>query len=157
MTRRPGVITPGTVYNDIASNEDLLPTFLAAGDSCVKEDLLKGKPIGPKTCKGHRDGDTLRPWFTGEPAASPRQAFLEWTDDGELAALRDGHWKLLFLEQRAVGFDVWAAPYVPLRFPRIINVRMDPLERATDEAPGWGQWPAERMLALVPTQAFVAR
>jgi arylsulfatase len=158
MIRWPGVIKPGTVYNDIASNEDLLPTFLAAaGDASVKEDLLKGKKAGAKTFKVHLDGYNLLPFFKGEVAESPRKEFLYWTDDGNLAALRYGNWKVLFLEQRAVGFQVWAEPFVPLRAPRITNLRMDPLERAKDEAAGWVQWQAERLFAFVPAQAFVAQ
>ena len=45
--RWPGVIEPGTVNNEIASHEDMLPTLVAAaGDTGVKEDLLKGKTVG---------------------------------------------------------------------------------------------------------------
>src|SRR5262245_8843484 len=94
--RWPGVIKPVTIYNDIASNEDLMPTFLAAaGDASVKEDLLKGKKAGTKTFKVHLDGYNLLPWFKGEVAESPRKEFLYWTDDGNLAALRYGNWKVL--------------------------------------------------------------
>ena len=158
MIRWPGVIKPGTVYNEIASNEDLMPTFLAAaGDARVKEELLSGKKVGNKTFKVHLDGYNLLPWFKGEVAESPRKEFLYWTDDGGLAAIRHGNWKALFLEQRAVGFEVWAQPFVPLRAPRVTNLRMDPLERAKDEAAGWVQWQAERLFAFVPAQAFVAQ
>ena len=71
VMRWPGVIKPGTVYNDVVSNEDLLPTFLAAaGDGSVKDELLKGKQVGPKTFKVHLDGYNLLPWFKGEVAES---------------------------------------------------------------------------------------
>jgi|SRR5262245_31540565 len=67
MIRWPGVIKPGTVYNDIVSNEDLLPTFLAAeGDPNCKEELLKGKKAGDKTFKVHLDGYNLLPWLKGQ-------------------------------------------------------------------------------------------
>jgi arylsulfatase len=158
MIRWPGVIKPGTVYNDIVANEDLLPTLLAAaGDASVKEDLLKGKQAGAKTFKVHLDGYNLLPWFKGEVAESPRKEFLYWTDDGNLAAIRHGNWKVLFLEQRAIGGEVWAQPFVPLRWPRVINLRMDPLERARDESANYTIWASERMFALVPAQAFVAQ
>ena len=42
--RWPGVIEPGTVVNELAAHEDMLPTLLAAvGDTEIKQDLLKGK------------------------------------------------------------------------------------------------------------------
>ena len=158
MIRWPGVIKPGTIFNDIAANEDLLPTFLAAaGDAGVKEDLLKGKKVGAKTFKVHLDGYNLLPWFKGDAAESPRKEFLYWTDGGDLAALRYENWKALFLEQRAEGFQVWAEPFVQLRLPRITNLRIDPLERAQDEAPGWAHWEVERIFMLVPAQAYVAQ
>jgi arylsulfatase len=53
--------------------------------------------------------------------------------------------------------DVWAEPLlVPLRAPLLFNLRMDPFERAPEEAIGYHQWWAERLFAFVPAQAFVA-
>jgi arylsulfatase A-like enzyme len=50
VIRWPGVIKPGTVFNDIVAHEDMLPTLLAAaGDTKVKEDLLQGKMVGHLT------------------------------------------------------------------------------------------------------------
>jgi arylsulfatase A-like enzyme len=38
LIRWPGVIKPGTIYNDIFSHEDMLPTILAAaGDPNIKK------------------------------------------------------------------------------------------------------------------------
>ena len=55
--RWPGVIKPGTVFNDIFSHEDMLPTLLAAaGVPDVKEQFLKGMKVGDKTFKVHLDG-----------------------------------------------------------------------------------------------------
>ncbi len=49
VIRWPGVIVPGSVINDICAHEDLLPTFAAAaGDTDVKERLLKGNPSKAK-------------------------------------------------------------------------------------------------------------
>jgi len=53
LIRWPGVIKPGTIVNDIGAHEDMVPTLLAAaGDTTVKEDLLKGRKIGDVTYKG---------------------------------------------------------------------------------------------------------
>ena len=57
LIRWPGVIEPGTIYNDVFAHEDMLPTLLAAaGVSDVKEQLKKGMKIGEKTFKVHVDG-----------------------------------------------------------------------------------------------------
>ncbi len=62
MIRWPGVIKPGTINNNIGAHEDMLTTLLAAaGDTTVKEDLLKGRKVGDKTFKVHLDGYNLLP------------------------------------------------------------------------------------------------
>ena len=60
---------------------------------------------------------------------NPRKGFLYWSDDGDLMALRYENWKLHFMEQRAHGMSVWQEPFVPLRVPKIFNLRSDPFER----------------------------
>jgi len=153
----PGVITPGTIINDIGAHEDMIPTLLAAvGDTTVKEDLLKGKKVGDRTFKVHLDGYNLMPFLSGEVDESPRKEFLYWTDDGSVAALRYNNWKLTFLRQNAVGFGVWEAPFEELRWPMLTNLRMDPFERAFDESIGHTHWATERLFMLAPASAFVA-
>jgi arylsulfatase len=54
VIRWPGVIKPGTLINDFAAHEDMIPTLLAAaGQPNIKEELLKGKAIGGKNYKVH--------------------------------------------------------------------------------------------------------
>jgi arylsulfatase A-like enzyme len=66
LIRWPGVIKPGTIYNDIFSHEDMLPTILAAaGDPNIKEKLLDGHDTGDKNFKVHIDGYNLMPYFQG--------------------------------------------------------------------------------------------
>ncbi len=157
--RWPGVIEPGTIINDIAAHEDMLPTLLAAvGDADIKERLRdRGVTAIGRKYRVHLDGYNLMPYLKGEVEKSPRQDFLYWTDDGDIAALRYNNWKIVFLEQRAHGFDVWQEPFVALRFPKLLNLRTDPFERADHEGMGYGRWRAERMFALAPAQAYVAR
>ncbi len=155
--RWPGVIEPGTVINDIASHEDMLPTLLdAAGDSSVTADLKKGRKIGGMNYKVHLDGYDLLPALKGE-AQWPRRDFIYWTDDGSVAALRYEAWKMVFLEQRGHGFDVWQEPFVALRLPKLFNLRSDPFERADHEGMGYGQWRIERAFLVAPAGAFVAQ
>jgi arylsulfatase len=155
--RWPGVIKPGTIINDIGAHEDMLTTLLvAAGDTTVKEDLLKGCKVGNMTYKVHLDGYDLAPAFKGQ-AAWPRKDFIYWTDDGSVAALRYTNWKISFLKQSAHGLHVWINPFEVLRAPIITNLRMDPFELAQDIGMDYGRWFAEHMFVFAPAGAFVAR
>jgi arylsulfatase len=155
--RWPGVIKPGTVSNDVFSHTDMLPTLAAAaGEPDIVEKLKKGHRIGNKTFKVHSDGYNLLPFLKGEMKENPRKAFLYWSDDGELMALRAGDWKVEFLQQRAHGFDVWREPLVSLRAPNLYNLRSDPFERASEDATlFYGKWMADHTFLLVPAQAIV--
>jgi len=158
MVRWPGHIPAGTVSNEIVSGQDWLPTLLAAaGEPDIKEKLLKGYKAGRQTFKVHLDGYNLLPYLTGQEDSSPRDEIFYFTDDGDLSALRYDDWKVIFLEQRAEGFDVWAEPLVPLRVPRIINLRRDPFERAEAESENYKTWEFQRVFLLVPAQAYVGQ
>jgi arylsulfatase len=158
LIRWPGVIKPGTVINDIGAHEDMMATLVAAaGDATATDDLLKGRKIGKTTYKVHLDGYDLGPALRGE-AAWPRKEFIYWTDDGSVAALRYGDWKVTFLEQQAEGLKVWQEPFVVLRAPKIANLRMDPFERAEEEnAMGYQRWYMERMFMIAPAGAYVGK
>jgi arylsulfatase len=158
LIRWPGVIKPGTVINEFGAHEDMIPTLLAAaGDTTVKEDLLKGKKVGDMTYKVHLDGYNLLPFLKGEVKVSPRHEFIYWTDGGSVAALRYNNWKISFLRQNSVGIKVWETPFEELRWPLVTNLRMDPFERASDESTGHPQWAAERMFALAPAGFYVGQ
>jgi arylsulfatase len=157
IIRWPGVIKPGTIVNEIGAHEDMLPTLLAAaGDTTVVDDLKKGRKIGDVTYKVHLDGYNLLPALKGE-APWPRKEFLYWTDDGSVAALRYNQWKMVFLEQRAHGFDVWQEPFAELRLPKLFNLRSDPFERADHEGIGYAQWRVDRAFLLAPAGTYVAQ
>jgi len=155
----PGVIKPGTVYNDVGAHEDMLPTLVAAagGPADLGAKLMAGYAVGGTTYKVHLDGYDWGPYFRGQAAQGPRKEFLYWTDDGGLAALRYNNWKVVFLEQRAHGYEVWQEPLVALRLPKLFNLRADPFERADHEAIDYPKWRLERAFALVPAQAFVGK
>ena len=75
--RWPGVIKPGTVFNDIFSHEDMLPTLLAAaGEPDVKEKLLKGMKVGDKTFKVHLDGYNITDALAGKAPESAQGVLL---------------------------------------------------------------------------------
>jgi arylsulfatase A-like enzyme len=152
----PGTIKPGTIVNEIGAHEDMMTTLLGAvGDTTVKEDLKKGRRVNGRKYKVHLDGYDLGPALRGE-AEWPRKDFIYWTDDGQVAALRYSNYKVTFLEQHALGLEVWIQPFTPLRAPVLTNLRMDPLERAREEnAMGYQQWYAEHMFLFAPAGAYV--
>ena len=94
VIRWPGTIKPGTVYNEMFSHYDLLPTFAAAGgDPDIVDKCKRGAQIGNKTFKVHLDGFNLIPFFKGEAKEAPRKEFVYWNDDGQLVAIRVNEWK----------------------------------------------------------------
>jgi arylsulfatase len=157
MIRWPGVIKPGTIINDICAHEDMIPTLMAAaGDTTVKEDLLKGRKVGDMTYKVHLDGYNLLPALKGE-AAWPRHEFLYFTDDGSCAALRYDRWKISFLKQEAHGVDVWRIPFVELRAPMICDLYADPFERAERDGMGYNQWWIDHLFVFAPAGGYVGQ
>jgi arylsulfatase len=157
MIKWPGNIKPGTVLNDIVSHEDWVPTLVsAAGNPNVTQQLLAGTTIGGKPFKVHLDGYNLTEYLAGR-GPDPRKDFFYFNDDGSLVGLRYNHYKIVFAEQRAEGLDVWQDPFVPLRFPKLFNLRSDPFEIADHESIGYGKWRVEHAYVLVPAQGYVGR
>jgi len=105
----------------------------------------------------HLDGVNLLPFLKGEVEKSPREGFLYWSDDGELLAVRVGHWKATFLEQRSHGLAVWREPFSELRAPKLYNLRADPFEEGEDSSLFYDKWMADRSFLMVPAQAIVAQ
>ncbi|ANL89130.1 arylsulfatase [Rhizobium phaseoli] len=157
VMRWPGVVKPGTEINDVFSHEDWVPTLVAAaGEPDITAKLLAGYAAVGKTFKVHLDGYDQHDLLAGS-GPSKRKEYFYWTDDGNLAALRYEQWKIVFMEQRARGLDVWQDPLVTLRFPKLFNLRSDPFEVADQDAGDYDKWRVERAFVLVPAQAFVGK
>ncbi|RKG71581.1 arylsulfatase [Corallococcus terminator] len=159
VIRWPGVIEPGTISNEVVSHTDLLPTLLAAaGEPDIAGKLMKGHTAGKKTFNVHIDGYNMMPFLKGDVEENPRRAFFYWSDDGDLMALRFDAWKVVFMEQRAHGLNVWREELSALRIPKLFNLRSDPFERAdTDASVYYDRWFAARGFILVPAQAIVGQ
>ncbi len=106
----------------------------------------------------HIDGYNLLPYLTGKEKKSPRQGFIYFDDDGDLVALRFDNWKIVFMEQRAQGtLRVWAEPFVPLRVPKLFNLRTDPFERADITSNTYYDWFIDHDYIIFAAQAIVAQ
>jgi arylsulfatase A-like enzyme len=159
MVRWPGKIPAGVVSNEIIQHHDWLPTFLAAaGEPDVVDKLKAGHTIGETTYKVHIDGYNLLPYLTGEVDKSPRQAFIYFSDDGDVLGIRFDNWKVVFMEQRLQGtLQLWAEPFVPLRLPKLFNLRTDPFERADITSNTYWDWVVNNGILVLSASAIVGR
>ncbi|HVW17012.1 MAG TPA: sulfatase-like hydrolase/transferase, partial [Solirubrobacteraceae bacterium] len=157
MVRWPGRIEAGAVSNEIVQHHDWLPTFLAAaGEPDIVAKLRAGHAAGDKSFKVHIDGVDLLPYLTGAVDASPRRGFVYFSDDGDVLAVRYDNWKMVFMEQRVPGtFQVWAEPFVPLRMPKLFNLRTDPFERADFTSNRYYDWVMENDFMIIAAQAIM--
>ena len=159
MVRWPGKIKPGSVSNEMVAHHDWLPTFVAmAGDTQMKEKLLKGYKAGDMTYKVHLDGDNLVPYLTGQAQKSPRESFLYINDDQQVTGIRYDNWKIVFMEQRAQGtLRIWGGAVRQPAGSEIFNLRTDPYERADITSNTYYDWLLDHAFQLVPAQAYVGQ
>ena len=141
------------MINDIISQEDWLPTLLAAaGVPDVKERLAQGYKTNGKTWKVKLDGYNFLPFFKGETQKGPRDSIFYFSQAGELNALRWQDWKVHFATWE--GNIAMGQRVVP-GWPTIINLRADPYEKGPHESGMYVRWYADNMWLFVPVQAKV--
>lgn len=154
MVRWPGTVKPGTVINDIFSQEDWMPTLLAAvGEPDVKKKLLKGYSANGKNFKAHLDGYDQTELLSGKGPGKRNEIFY-FDAGGNLNALRYKDWKVHFtIMEGAINEAYRKTPSWPL----IVNLRMDPFEVSPDSALYIRNFYADQMWMFVPAQTFVAK
>lgn len=160
VVRWPGKIPAGVVSNEIMSHLDWMPTLVAAaGDSNLKQNLLKGTRVGSKKPKLHLDGYNFIPYLTGEVDRAPRREFHYLNDGGMPVGVRVGDWKVVYAENRAKTMALWAEPSVTLRLFKLFNLRRDPYERADHNSNTYWDWviskAAQGYLGLSVTAQFL--
>jgi arylsulfatase A-like enzyme len=157
FVRWPAKFKAGTVINGIVSHQDWLPTLLAAaGEPDIKAKLLKGHKAGKKTFKVHIDGHNMLDYLTGKVKESPREFFFYFSDDGDVIAIRMQDWKVVLMEQRAKQLLCWFEPFVPLRAPKMFNLRRDPFERADENSNTYWDWLISHAYIIYAMQGLVA-
>ena len=154
IVRWPGTIQPGTVINDIFSQEDWMPTLLAAaGEPGVKEKLLTGHQAADKTFKVHLDGYDQTALLSGKGPGARKEIFY-FDAGGNLNALRYQDWKIHFsIMEGAINEAYRKTPSWPL----VINLRMDPFEVGPDSGMYTRDFYADQMWTFVPAQAYVGK
>lgn len=134
----PGHIPAGTYTGEFMTMEDWIPTLMSwAGDSQIKEKLLKGYAMGGKNYKVHLDGYDQSDILLRN-GKSHRKEFFYFTET-TLHGLRYGDWKVLLRDQKKwfrSTQDVLTTPY-------IINLKLDPFERFV-ESRGYDEWAENR-------------
>ncbi|MFO0911324.1 MAG: sulfatase-like hydrolase/transferase, partial [Pirellulales bacterium] len=150
LVRWPGVIKPGTIINNIFSQEDWLPTILAAaGEPNVVEKLKEGYAANGKTFKVHLDGYNFLPFFKGETATSPREEIFYFGQGGELNAIRWNNWKVSFA---VVNGNIATGTRDIPGWPEIVNLRADPYEKGPRESETYMRWYADNIWLFIPVQ-----
>jgi arylsulfatase len=150
VVRWPGVIKPGTVYNDIISQDDWLPTLLAAaGAPGIKDRLTQSYQVGGKTWRVHLDGYDFLPYFKGAVPKGPREEIYYFGQGGELNAVRWNDWKVHFAVQQG---NIATSVREVTGWPTIMNLRADPYEKAPYESGMYIRWYGDNIWLFVPVQ-----
>jgi arylsulfatase A-like enzyme len=160
VARWPGKIKAGTIAKGIVQHHDWLPTFLAmAGEPDIIEKLKAGGyEANGREFKNHIDGFNLLPYLTDETDECPRKIFFYFSDDGDVLGIRYDNWKVVFMEQRCPGtLAVWGEPFVPLRLPKLFNLRTDPYEFANTTSNTYWDWYLRHVYIVYPAQAFAGQ
>jgi arylsulfatase len=154
IVRWPGTIKAGTTYNNIISQEDWLPTLLAAaGEPKVVEKLKQGYRANGKEWRVHPDGYNFLPFFKGQVAQSPREEIFYFGQGGDLNAIRVDNWKIHFA---TIDGNIATGTRKVSGWPLIINLRADPYEKMHAEAQmGYMRWYADNLWTFVPAQGYI--
>ena len=143
-------VQAGSIETGMWSNLDWFPTLLAAaGVPDVKEQLLQGYKAGDTTFKVHLDGYNQLDNLLGK-APSQREEFFYFSDQGTLNAVRWKDWKLHF-----TIMEDWIGGKTSKGWPKVVNLKSDPFERAVDESFMYTRWYADKFWLFVPVQQQV--
>ena len=150
LVRWPGVITPGTVSNELMSHNDWIPTLCSiAGEPDIVNKLKSGYTANGISYKVHLDGYDQSRFLrsvagtaaNNNGTKSARDKFFYSDDDGLLVAMRWADYKYVFSEQRKEGtMGLWAEPFTTLRLQKIFNLMQDPFERADITSNTFWDW-----------------
>jgi len=130
VIRWPGVIKPGTVYTEMFSALDWLPTFveIAGGPTGngLKAQIEKG--AYPGIVKTTLDGVNQIDYLTGKSDKSAREVFYYFSG-ATPSAVRYKNWKMYYTMSQP-GAEGWILPLIPFHFTLVDDIKRDPFEQA---------------------------
>ena len=130
VIRWPGVIKPGTVYTEMFSALDWMPTFVEIAGGPKGNDL-KGqieKGAYPGIVKTTLDGVNQIDYLTGKSPKSAREVFYYFSG-ATPSAVRYKNWKMYYTMSQP-GAEGWILPLIPFHFTLVDDIRRDPFEQA---------------------------
>jgi arylsulfatase len=130
VIRWPGVIKPGTLFNEMFSALDWLPTFVEIAGGAKGNDLnieiMAGKY--PGIVKTKLDGFNQLDYLTGKSANSARDTFFYY--QGHIpSAVRYKNWKFYYTMMGSSGVAALGPP-IPFHWTQVQNIKRDPFEQA---------------------------
>jgi arylsulfatase len=130
VIRWPGVIKPGTVFTEMFSALDWMPTLVeiaggAKGDG-LRQQIEAGKY--PGIVKTTLDGVNQIDYLTGRSPNSAREVFYYFSG-ATPSAVRYKNWKMYYTMSQP-GAEGWILPLIPFHFTLVQNIRRDPFEQA---------------------------
>jgi arylsulfatase len=130
VIRWPGVIKPGTVYNQLFAALDWVPTLvdIAGGPkgNALRQQIEAGRY--PGIVKTTLDGFDQRDFLEGKSATSARDHFFYFSGSTP-SAVRYKNWKMYYTMSQP-GPAGWIMPLVPFHFTLVQNIKRDPFEQA---------------------------
>jgi arylsulfatase A-like enzyme len=128
VIRWPGVIKPGTVFNDIFASLDWVPTFVEIAGGPKGDDLKKQIEAGkyPGIVKTTLDGHNQINYLTGKSPKAASDVFFYYSGK-DPSAVRYKNWKMYFamVSDDPAGFIAGVAPY---HWTQVVNIKRDPFE-----------------------------
>ncbi|UVE19541.1 arylsulfatase [Pseudomonas sp. LS44] len=153
LVKWPGVLKPGSHFNNMIAHNDWMPTLAAAaGAASLVAEMAKGSELNGKQFKVHLDGYNFLPFFKGEAKDSPREEYFYFSQAGELNALRWKDWKVSFAQTEG---SVGSGSRKVTNWPQIVNLKADPFETAQRESSLFTRWKGDQMWLFVPVQAQI--
>jgi arylsulfatase len=133
VIRWPGVIKPGTIFNDIFASLDWLPTFVEIAGGPKGDDLNKQIMTGkyPGIVKTMLDGHNQIDYLTGKSPKSASQVFFYYSGS-KPSAVRYKNWKIYFtmVSDDPAGFIAGPLPYA---WAQVVNIKRDPFETSVGQ------------------------